>query len=193
MQNIHEYLETLASQAHPQGGWGYTLGQKAQLEPTCLAVLALSLAGDEFGTAIRAGEAMLQRSAAEDGAYRLKEDREEAVWPTALVLFVQAVREFPRQDLERSARRLLAVRAGKPNGQQAAEVHDIDMNLIGWPWAEGNFSWVEPTAWSCLALRSAGFGEQPRVREGLCLLLDRAAMRAPSRRSCPGPPRTWRG
>src|SRR5262249_45811042 len=118
VQNIYAYLETLASQTHPQGGWGYRLGQKAQLEPTCLALLALSLAGEESQAAIRAGEAMLQTAVVEDGAYRLKDDREEAIWPTALVLFVQAVREFPRQDVERSASRLLSVRAGKPNDQQ---------------------------------------------------------------------------
>src|SRR5262249_54900176 len=51
---------------------------------------------------------------------------------------------------------------------------DIDLGLVGWPWAEGNFSWVEPTAWACLALRRAGYGDHPRVEEGLRLLLDRA-------------------
>src|SRR5262249_12389759 len=30
-----------------------------------------------------------------------------------------------------------------------------------------------PTAWACLALRRAGYGEQARVHEGLELLLDR--------------------
>src|SRR5262249_54728862 len=46
--------------------------------------------------------------------------------------------------------------------------------LTGWPWAEGNFSWAEPTAWACVALRRAGHGDQPRVEEGMKLLLDRA-------------------
>src|SRR5262249_53884905 len=45
--------------------------------------------------------------------------------------------------------------------------------LIGWPWAEGNFSWVEPTAWAVLALRRLGQGGQARVKEGQDLLLDR--------------------
>jgi uncharacterized protein (DUF362 family) len=51
---------------------------------------------------------------------------------------------------------------------------DIDVRLVGWPWAEDTFSWVEPTAWACLALRKAGRGDHPRVQEGLRLLLDRA-------------------
>src|SRR5262249_13144024 len=57
---------------------------------------------------------------------------------------------------------------------ESPEVEDIDPMLTGWPWAEGNFSWVEPTAWACLALRHAGHGGHPRVGEGLRLLLDRA-------------------
>src|SRR5947208_14445191 len=53
-------------------------------------------------------------------------------------------------------------------------MHDIDIHIVGWPWALDNFAWVEPTAWACLALRRAGFGSDPRVDEGLRLLLDRA-------------------
>jgi uncharacterized protein (DUF362 family) len=170
----HHYLQNLASQAHPEGGWGYAPGQTAKLEPTCLALLALSLAEKEFEAAIKQGEAALQQCATEDGAYHRSDDREEVTWPTALVLFVRAVRGASRQDLERVASRLLSVYAAKPNDQQAAEVHDIDLQLVGWPWAEGNFSWVEPTAWACLALQRAGLGDHPRVREGLRLLVDRA-------------------
>src|SRR5207302_833204 len=89
MHDIQLYLDSLAAQAHPQGGWGYRPGQDAHLEPTCLALLALAL------------------------------------------------------------------------------------RLDRWPWAEGNFSWVEPTAWACLALRQAGYGDHARVQEGIRLLLDR--------------------
>src|SRR5207245_1154428 len=53
------------------------------------------------------------------------------------------------------------------------DIHDIDLKLIGWPWADGNSSWAEPTAWACLALRRAGQGNHLRVQEGLRLLLDR--------------------
>src|SRR5207248_6661288 len=77
-------------------------------------------------------------------------------------------------DLERTAARLLSVHAGKPDDKQAAEVHDIDLSILGWPWSEGNFSWVEPTAWACLALRRSGFGDHVRVQDGLRLLINRA-------------------
>jgi uncharacterized protein (DUF362 family) len=174
VQAIGSYLDALASHAHHDGGWAYYLGQPAQLEPTCLALLALSLSSDGFEGVIKEGEAMLQRCADDDATYRLQGDREELLWPTALVLFVRAARGVRCPELERIADRLLSVGGVKPDDKQAAEVHDIDINLAGWPWAEGNFSWVEPTAWACLALRRAGFGEHPRVGEGLRLLLDRA-------------------
>src|SRR5262249_33505979 len=40
--------------------------------------------------------------------------------------------------------------------------------------AENNFSWVEPTAWACLALLAAGCESHERVQEGRRMLLDRA-------------------
>lgn len=39
---------------------------------------------------------------------------------------------------------------------------------------ENTHAWVEPTAYAILALRGAGKGEHPRVREGTQLILDRA-------------------
>jgi hypothetical protein len=48
-----------------------------------------------------------------------------------------------------------------------------DTTLVGWSWAEGTHSWVEPTALQVVALRTAGHGQHPRVREAVRLLLDR--------------------
>ena len=48
-----------------------------------------------------------------------------------------------------------------------------DSTLIGWPWVEGTHSWIEPTAWAVLALKSAGLSQHPRTREAIRLLIDR--------------------
>jgi uncharacterized protein (DUF362 family) len=169
------HLNVLAEQACTGGGWGYAPEQEAHLEPTCLALLALARDPDRYAAHLAAGRDWLRQCAAEDGCYRLGRGRPEAVWPTALVLFVQAALGEDRQTAGRTAAALLA-RQGRPGepGEQEGEVNDIDLSLVGWPWAEGNFSWVEPTAWACLALRRAGQGGHPRVAEGLRLLLDRA-------------------
>jgi uncharacterized protein (DUF362 family) len=174
VHDIQPYLKSLASQTHADSGWGYRAGRAVHLEPTCLTLLAFSLASADFNDWIDRGRRALAGSRTADGSYRLNGDREEAIWPTALVLFVQAATGFPAEDIERTASRLLSWQGRKPDDTNAKEVHDIDLNLIGWPWAEGNFSWVEPTAWACLALRRAGHGAHPRVEEGLRLLLDRA-------------------
>ncbi len=175
MHDFLPHLESLAAQALPEGGWGYAPGQPAHLEPTCLALLALAQQPDRFAAVREQGQVALRRCAGPDGAYRLARSREEAIWPTALVLFVQTTLGAPPEEVQRTAVRLLELRGLSPDEKQAAEVLDIDLKLIGWPWAEGNFSWAEPTAWACLALRRAGYGSHSRVAEGLQLLLDRTA------------------
>jgi uncharacterized protein (DUF362 family) len=174
MRQTSDPLQALVDLACPEGGWGYTPGQGPHLEPTCLALLALAGQPQRFGAALDGGRAWLGQSAMADGSYRLRRGRPEAVWPTALVLFTQAVLGKPIADLHRTAGALLAFRRRQPDRGEDAEVNDIDVTLNGWPWAEDNFSWIEPTAWACLALRRMGQGEHPRVREGLKMLLDRA-------------------
>ncbi|MBI1914239.1 MAG: hypothetical protein HYS12_05815, partial [Planctomycetes bacterium] len=173
MHDIGPFLDRLASQAHPDGGWGYAPDQPAHLEPTCLGLLALSLSPDAHRDVFDKARAALEFCAVGDGTYRLQRGREEAVWPTALVLFVQSVFGAKVEETSRTAGALLRLRGRVPEKDRGDEIHDIDLKLTGWPWADGNFSWVEPTAWACLALRRAGHGEHERVREGLRLLLDR--------------------
>jgi uncharacterized protein (DUF362 family) len=172
---ISSYLDALAAQAHPEGGWGYSPDQVAHLEPTCLALLALSLERERFADALAKGQQVLRRSALPDGTYRLERGREEAVWPTALALFTQSVLGSPAEQLRPTAALLLGLKGRVPESAERGEMHDIDLKLVGWPWAENNFSWAEPTAWACLALRRVGQGQHPRVGEGLKLLLDRAS------------------
>jgi uncharacterized protein (DUF362 family) len=167
-----EPLATLASLAHADGGWGYAPGQPAHLEPTCFALLALAPEAARFRAAFDAGLAALQRRAGADGFYRLERGRPEAVWPTSLALFTQTVLGVNPDGCARSTAALLTLR-GRPDEGRDEGVHDIDTKLIGWPWAENTFSWVEPTAWAILALRRAGQADNPRVAEGTKLLLDR--------------------
>ena len=172
MTSIRAYLDRLSSHTLAGGGWGYSTGQLLHLEPTCLALLALTYDRHAFSSTIEKARAAMDAAKMSDGTYR--QAREEAIWFTALVLFVQvSLGEFD-DAVNATANGLLKYRGRVPDDPAAAEMHDIDFRLVGWPWAENNFSWVEPTAWACLALRRAGFGDHPRVDEGLRLLLDRA-------------------
>jgi hypothetical protein len=168
------YLDDLATTAHGDGGWGYAPGQVPQLEPTCLALLALSLQPEGRTALIDAGRRAMSALGDVNGGFRPNHGRREAYWPTALALFTQAALGDPAADQRRTALRLLGQKGKAIDDPQVAEMQDIDLRLVGWPWADGNFSWAEPTAWACLALRKAGYGDHPRVAEGLRLLLNRA-------------------
>ena len=162
-------LELLANAASADGGWGYRPDQPAHVEPTCFAVLALAAKLDH-AAALARGLAAIEAHAHADGSYRLARGRPQAVWPTAQVLFAKVVLARP---FGRTAVKLLEIEAKVVRAEQS-DAGDIDAGLLGWPWAEDTFSWTEPTAWACLALRAAGFGPHPRVQEGLRLLIDRA-------------------
>jgi len=173
-------LDELVASAHPEGGWGYGPNQAAQLEPTCLALLALSLDGQRRGDVIATGRAFSARCRQSDGGYPLAKGRAEALWSTALVLFTEAALGAAPEALAPTAGFLLQFQGKNPPTPDYDELkivdpkHDIDLKLVGWAWAENNFSWVEPTAWACLALRRYGLTSDARVQEGLTLLLDRA-------------------
>lgn len=176
MTGFSELLARLAACANPDGGWGYHSGKASHPEPTSLALLALQSAADEFATAISTGLAALERHRQPDGGYRLANGRPEAEWSTAIALFTKLALGANPESMKPTISRLLSVESRIiERGPETSDMeNDIDLKLIGWPWAAANFGWVEPTAWACLALRAAGFERHPRVQEGLKLLLDRA-------------------
>ena len=167
-------LARLRTAANPDGGWGYAPGRPSQLEPTCLALLALS-GGCPSDAVVADALRQLDEHRNTDGSYRLTRGRPEAAWPTALVYFTRQVLGHTLEDLVPVRDRLLTLRGRVLKADpEVSDMTDIDTGLLGWPWAEDTFSWVEPTSWAVLALRKAGQGGHRRVREGLRLLLDRA-------------------
>ncbi len=171
---VTPFLDDLASMTGPDGGWSYTAGQAGQLEPTCLALLALNAERQKYLPVMQAGIACLKSHVLADGSVRLNRGRGEAVWPTALALHTLAHLGAAEAQLAILGGAVLgvAVRTLAPVADQG-HISDIDTTLGGWPWAEGNFSWVEPTAWACLALQRIGQDAHQRVQDGFRVLLDR--------------------
>jgi len=175
MSDSPAILDRLASFVSADGGWGYLPGQAAHLEPTCFAILALAAEPVKYSRQIESGFNSIIPHANADGSYRLTRGRPQAVWPTAMVLFARAGLGHSAEQLKSIAENLLATEGRiVKEDPEVDDMFDIDLRLLGWPWAEDTFSWVEPTAWACLALRATGHGANPRVQEGLRLLFDRA-------------------
>jgi uncharacterized protein (DUF362 family) len=172
----HELLSRLAALANPDGGFGYHAGNATHPEPTCLALLAFGTKREQFAQPIANALAALERNHQPDGGYRLADGRPEAEWTTAIALFAKLATGATPEQMKPTVERVLSVesRSVKKDPETSDMESDIDLSLVGWPWAAANFGWVEPTAWSVLALRAAGLEKHPRVQQGLKLLLDRA-------------------
>lgn len=175
MSDLVPVLDGLTRLGSPLGGWGYQPGLPPQLEPTCLATLALAGFPARYAAWAESGAKALEPHAQPDGSYRLTRGRPEAAWATPLVLLTRHALGHPAEQLAKIADFVLRAEGiAVANDPEFDIAMDIDMRLVGWPWAEKNFSWVEPTAWACAALRATGRGTHPRVQEGLRLLIDRA-------------------
>ncbi len=110
-----------------------------------------------------------------DGSFRIHGGNPKAAWPTSLALIALSQLDIVPSEATRSAAGWLCALEGRlvHQDEKAREINEIDSSIVGWPWTERTFSWVDPTALGCLALRLAGYGDLPRVREGYRLLLDR--------------------
>ncbi len=176
MSASHALLTRLAAAANPDGGYGYHAGKASHPEPTCFAMLAFATARDAFAQQIQNGLSALERNRQPDGGYGLAGGRPEAIWTTAIALFTRLALGAAPDQVKPAVARVLAVesRVMAKDPETSDMENDIDLSLVGWPWAASNFGWVEPTSWACLALRAAGLENHARVQQGLKLLLDRA-------------------
>jgi hypothetical protein len=150
------------------GGWGYQASRTSRLEPTCWALLALCDPRED-----RLLEAWPSRGGA------LVEHRNGLVnWPFhALALSTRlALGGASAVDMHSLAKALTDAH-GLP--VKSSPIQRQDNSLQGWSWVADTFTWVEPTAWALLALKTcrakgiAVAGSDTRIRDGEAVLLDR--------------------
>ena len=153
----------------PDGGLPYYRGNASAAEPTLLTALALSVSGAP-AERVKPLLDWAQKLQTPDGSVGVDPGhRDQGVWLTA-----QAAIVFHHFGLAENAQRaidfLLSLRSGTaPKDPRLRQ----DDTLTGWPWVRGTFGWVEPTAWSLIALSLSGLGGHPRAEEGVRFLLDR--------------------
>ncbi len=167
-----ELGERLRAARNPDGGWGYYPGKVSRLEPTSWALLSLlEDRRPEDAAAVEAGLHLLATWQRADGliaepalppnlafnglASLLVTSARSSVAPTAASTAVGA----------RLLEGLLAVEARTVGRLEMLlrPANPQDDSLVGWPWTEDAFGWVEPTAWCLLAVKKGGTGRDERA------------------------------
>lgn len=174
-QSTRTALAALLGQQNHDGGWGYRAGSTTAAEPTALASMALSGQASEVARADAALKA-LERLQGPNGAVRPLTGLDGPGWPTALAIMAWSAAEADGASCQAPLRRAVAWlldTRGEP-AANAPGVFGHDTTLIGWPWVAGTHSWVEPTAYAVMALRTIGKVNNPRAKEAVRLLFDRA-------------------
>jgi hypothetical protein len=138
------------------GGFGVGVGQESEVEPTALAAIALDDADARVWLAER------QR---EDGSFATEAGPYVNDSGTGLA----ALALEPGTERERALDHVESTRASRVRSTDAVP---IDPSAIGWGWAQGTASWVEPTARVLWALRVARPSSR-RIADAVAVLRDR--------------------
>jgi hypothetical protein len=141
------------------GGFGPRAGQPSEPEPTALAALSLHDPG---------AKRWLAEHQREDGSFTIDAGayvNDSATGLAALALDPGPERELALDYLESSRAHRVESTAATP----------IDASAIGWAWARGTASWVEPTARTLWALRVTR-PSSPQVVDAVALLRDRESV-----------------
>lgn len=169
------------------GGWPASVGGPSTTEATALAALAL-MGGDPVGVPQRERALEWLRSRQhDDGSWVAADGVPLGGWMTSLATLALSDSPTDRQRALRGAHWLLS-QEGRGYSWLTKiifrllperDVIDLNPDLNGWAWFGGTFSWVEPTSYALIALKSLRNLLPPepaatRIREGERMILDRA-------------------
>jgi hypothetical protein len=165
---LESRLEFLRKSQNPDGGWGYFPGKGSWFEPTTYAMLALHGRPEAKGDLDRAWR-LLRSWQLADGSFRPSGQVADGTWVTAQAVTLAGVRGVDDSSVQRAVDWLL---------RDVGAEHDVPMRVAsffhwlptkldvsheGWPWREGNASWIEPTAQTLMALKK--FASHHRTRD----------------------------
>ena len=169
-----EILEAIRRHGLESGGFAMLPGGGYRPDPTAWAVLALT-AGRSDGRDdgfIESSRDRLATDQQKDGRVSISPSTPEAFWPTPLAVLAWGGSPEHVSARSNAVTFLLSV-YGKHWNKLPDSPLAHDTSLRGWSWTEGTHSWVEPTSMALLALKTAGYGNHARVKEGVEVLMDR--------------------
>ena len=180
---LESRLDFLRKTQNPDGGWGYFPGKGSWLEPTAYAMLALHGTPESASSLDKAWKLVRSWQTA-DGSSRPSGEVEGGTWVTAHAVTLASVRGVYDGHVQRSVDWMLDVVGAehKLTFRAAQFFHllktKLDVSHQGWPWREGNASWIEPTVHTLVALKKVApkypsSALQDRVRDGEALLFSR--------------------
>jgi hypothetical protein len=182
VQLLNDVRSEILRRTLPYGGWSSGTSRQANVEVTCLALLAL-----QYGVGIVEHDRnVLRQLQNADGSWPAFAGDSEGCWTTSLAV-IALVKSEPREPIQRAAQWVLANKGRESNWlwnlkfRFADRTVQFDPNKYGWPWIPGTVSWVIPTAFALIALKQISTCCEgrvtQRVRLGTEMLLDR---------QCPG-------
>lgn len=168
--------KTLRQRALDKGGFANTDQGNYRSDATAWAILALVAAGDGHDQELLSlARTRLAAGQLPDGRVGLSPEHPEIYWPTPLAIL--AWHQSPAHQASLSQAANFLVNNSGTHWQANAETEDRhDHSLKGWPWVEATHSWIAPTALGIIALKTTGYGNQPRVAEAQRLILDRECL-----------------
>ena len=180
---LESRLSFLRETQSADGGWGYFPGKQSWFEPTTYAMLALHGTPGSEDSLDRAWK-LLRSWQTPDGSSRPNGQVQGGTWVTAQAVTLACVRGVYDDNVRSSVDWLLRVVGAESSlaMRAAAFVHLLktkaDVTHQGWPWRDGNASWVEPTVQALVALKKVSKNYPSsqldrRVRDGEALILSR--------------------
>jgi Prenyltransferase and squalene oxidase repeat len=180
---LESRLDFLRQNQNPDGGWSYFPGKRSWFEPTAYAMLALH-GRPESETELDRAWALLRSWQLADGSFRPSGQVQEGTWVTAQAVTLATVRGVDDVSVRASVDWLLRVVGAEHDVvmRAASFFHliqtKLDVSHEGWPWRDGNASWIEPTAHTLVALKKVASLYRTaevnrRIQEGEKLVLGR--------------------
>jgi hypothetical protein len=173
-----------------QGGWPAMPAYPVTTESTALGLFALSFASEErSGDGADRARSWLRSRQRPDGSWPHSDQVPHSDWATSLAIV--AFSRFPeeRASADAAAGWLIAQEGRRSSWVTKLmfllfperKVVQLDPDLIGWPWYPNTFSWVEPTSYSLIAVKSlrpglGGRRSRARIDEAERMLLDRECL-----------------